>query len=104
MAVLTLATGMVEAVSLLALGPVFTAMQTGNVLFLGFALIGEGGVSAVATSLSLGAFVVGNIVGARLESVMDAHGRRWFDIALFTEAALLAVAGFTAWGLDMADG
>lgn len=29
---LAVATGLVEAVSLLALGPVFTAMRTGNVL------------------------------------------------------------------------
>ncbi|MFF4642828.1 DUF1275 family protein [Streptomyces sp. NPDC001389] len=33
-------TGLVKAVSLLALGPLFTAMQTGHVLFLSFGLAG----------------------------------------------------------------
>jgi XapX domain-containing protein len=37
---MTATTGIVDAVSLLALGHVFTANMTGNVLFLGFALAG----------------------------------------------------------------
>ncbi|MCX4825279.1 DUF1275 domain-containing protein [Streptomyces sp. NBC_01142] len=104
MAALTLTTGMVEAVSFLALGPVFTAMQTGNVLLLGFGLAGEGVVSTVAPSLSLAAFVLGALIGARLESVTEARGLRWFVLALLMESALLAGAGFTAWGLGRADG
>ena len=42
---MTATTGIVEAVSLLALGHVFTANMTGNVLFLGFALAGAQGFS-----------------------------------------------------------
>ncbi|RSS78995.1 DUF1275 family protein, partial [Streptomyces sp. WAC06614] len=42
MVVLTGVTGLVEAVSLLALGPVFNAMQTGNLLFLSFGVVGAG--------------------------------------------------------------
>ncbi|MFF3454932.1 YoaK family protein [Streptomyces sp. NPDC002730] len=104
MEALTLTTGMVEAVSLLALGSVFTAMQTGNVLFFGFALVGEGSASAVATSVSLGSFAAGALLGARLESAMEARKRRWLVLALIMESALLAVAAFTAWGLVRADG
>ncbi|WP_328680895.1 DUF1275 domain-containing protein [Streptomyces sp. NBC_00322] len=104
MAALTLTTGMVEAVSLLALGPVFTAMQTGNTLFLGFALVGEGPVSAVATSVSLGAFAVGALIGARMESMAEARGYRWFVLALFAESALVAGAAFIAWGLERTAG
>ena len=37
---LTAVTGLVDAVSYLALGHVFTANMTGNVVFLGFALAG----------------------------------------------------------------
>ncbi|WP_327321774.1 DUF1275 domain-containing protein [Streptomyces sp. NBC_01210] len=99
MEALTLTTGMVEAVSLLALGSVFTAMQTGNVLFFGFALVGEGSASAVATSVSLASFAAGALLGARLESAMEARKRRWLVLALIMESALLAVAAFTAWGL-----
>ena len=38
--VMTAVTGVVDAVSFLALGHVFTANMTGNIVFLGFALAG----------------------------------------------------------------
>ena len=38
--VLTMTTGLVDAVSVLGLGRVFTANMTGNVVFLGFATAG----------------------------------------------------------------
>lgn len=97
MVVLTLTTGVVEAVGFLVLGPVFTAMQTGNLLFLGFAVAGEGDLSAVASAVSLGAFAVGAILGSRFESSEDTRGRGWFVRALLTESALLCVAGLIAW-------
>ncbi|MFK0254981.1 YoaK family protein [Streptomyces sp. NPDC090445] len=99
MVVLTVTTGLVEAASLLTLGPVFTAMQTGNVLFLGFGLVGEGGLSVAAPAVSLGAFVAGAVIGARLETRLEADRHRWFVIALLVEALLVAVAAGTAWGL-----
>src|SRR2546426_581442 len=43
---LTVVTGLVDAVSYLALGHVFTANMTGNVVFLGFAAAGGRGLSA----------------------------------------------------------
>ncbi|WP_432096210.1 YoaK family protein [Streptomyces sp. bgisy100] len=100
MVALTVTTGMIEAVSFLALGQVFTAMQTGNLLFLGFALAGEGGLSAAASGLSLGAFAVGAVLGARLEAEADAVRRRWFLGGLLTEAVLLGGAALVAWGSD----
>ena len=42
MAVLTVTAGAVDAISFLALGQVFTALATGNLLFLAFALGGQG--------------------------------------------------------------
>ncbi|MEV6399894.1 YoaK family protein [Streptomyces sp. NPDC051907] len=104
MAGLTLTTGMLDAVTLLALGPAFTAMQTGNLLFLGFGLAGQGGVQTVIPAISLAAFVLGAMLGARLESLLDARGRRWLVLGVFVEAALLAGAGFLAWGLERAAG
>ncbi|GHC57242.1 YoaK family protein [Streptomyces cinnamoneus] len=100
MVALTLITGVVEAVSFLVLGPVFTAMQSGNVLFLAFSLTKEGGLSPVAASASLGGFAVGAVLGSRLESSVDVHGRRWLVVALVAEAALLGVGALTAWGID----
>ncbi|NWF26085.1 DUF1275 domain-containing protein [Streptomyces sp. PKU-EA00015] len=95
--VLAFATGAVEAVSFLALGPVFTAMQTGNVLFLGFAVAGEGGLSPAVAAVSLAGFALGAVAGSTVESAVDARGRRWFVAALAGEAVLLGLAVLVAW-------
>ncbi|MGW7574810.1 YoaK family protein [Streptomyces sp. NPDC054765] len=97
MVCLTMATGVLDAVSFLALGQVFTATQTGNLLFLGFGLAGQGGLPVLATVVSLGAFVLGAALGARTESALAARRRQWFPVALATEAALLVAAAAAAW-------
>ncbi|MFJ8013418.1 YoaK family protein [Streptomyces sp. NPDC096339] len=100
MIVLTVATGLVEAVSLLALGPVFTAMQTGNVLFLAFGAARAGNLPALPSAVSLAAFVLGVLCGALLESVTEARGRRWFIIGLTVEGVLVLAAAGIGWGLE----
>ncbi len=45
--ILTFSTGLIDAVSFLGLGHVFTANMTGNIVFLGFAVAGTPGLSAV---------------------------------------------------------
>ncbi|WP_137993939.1 YoaK family protein [Streptomyces vilmorinianum] len=97
MIVLTLTTGMIEAVSFLALGPVFTAMQTGNLLLLAFALTGAAGLSPAAAGVSGAGFVVGAVLGSLLESSVDTRGRRWFVPALLAEGLLLGGAALVAW-------
>ncbi|MFC5803603.1 YoaK family protein [Streptomyces formicae] len=99
MVALTAVTGMVEAISVLALGPVFTAVQTGNTLFLAFAVGGAQGLSVAACLASLVGFVLGAVLGARFESHEDLVGHRWLVMALYAEAVLLAVAGLVAWGV-----
>ncbi|MGW7489220.1 YoaK family protein [Streptomyces sp. NPDC054786] len=94
---LTVATGVLDAVSFLALGQVFTATQTGNLLFLGFGIAGQGGLPVLATVVSLGAFVLGAALGARMESGLAARQRQWFPVALATEATLLVAAAAAAW-------
>ncbi|MER6912592.1 YoaK family protein [Streptomyces sp. NPDC000594] len=101
--VLTVTTGMVEAVSFLVLGPVFTAVQTGNLLLLGFAVAGEGGLSPAASVASLGGFTAGALLGARLTRDADRHGVRWFPPALLTEAALLTAAALVARAVETGD-
>src|SRR2546430_1444240 len=54
---LTVVTGLGDAVSYLALGHVFTANMTGNVVFLGFAAAGGEGVSAPRSGTGGGAFL-----------------------------------------------
>ncbi|MEJ8645564.1 YoaK family protein [Streptomyces sp. MS1.HAVA.3] len=100
MLVLTVVTGLVEAVSLLALGPVFTAMQTGNVLFLSFGAARAGKLPALPSAISLAAFVVGVVCGALMEAAAEARGRRWFVIGLAVEAGLILVAAGIGWGLE----
>ena len=63
---MTATTGIVDAVSLLALGHVFTANMTGNVVFLGFALAGAPGFSIPRSSMALMAFLLGAAAGGRL--------------------------------------
>jgi hypothetical protein len=52
--VLTFSTGLVDAVSSLGLGRVFTANMTGNIVLLGFGVAGSGGLPVVAPLVSLG--------------------------------------------------
>ena len=55
--VLTLLTGVVDAVSYLELGHVFVANMTGNVVFLGFAIAGAPGLSVASSLIALAAFL-----------------------------------------------
>ena len=60
---MTAVTGIVDAVTFLALGHVFTANMTGNILFLGFAIGGAAGLSVSGSLLALICFAVGAILG-----------------------------------------
>ena len=84
---LTVVTGVVDAVSYVALGHVFVANMTGNVVFLGFALAGASGLSAPASIAALGAFLVGAVVGGRIAGHWDGHRGR----QLRTAAAIALV-------------
>lgn len=71
---LTASTGCLDAVSYLSLDRVFTGNMTGNVLFVGFALIGVPGIPLVNNLVALACFFIGAVVGARL--VGRGHGER----------------------------
>lgn len=47
--VLTVVTGLVDSVSYLALGQVFVANMTGNIIFLGFGLVSAGHIRATTS-------------------------------------------------------
>src|SRR5437867_12661084 len=68
----TVATGLIDAVSYLALGHVFTANMTGNVVFLAFAVAGAPGLSIPRSAVSLGAFLAGAVAGGRLAARLGA--------------------------------
>ena len=64
--VLTFSTGLVDAVSYLALDRVFTGNMTGNVLFVGFGLAGDTDVPLLNNALALVAFVIGAVCSGRI--------------------------------------
>ncbi|MGW2374066.1 DUF1275 family protein [Kitasatospora sp. NPDC001683] len=90
--VLTVVTGVVDAVSYLALGHVFVANMTGNVVFLGFALAGAPGLSATASLAALAAFLLGALAGGHLSRYLPGHRGRLLTVAVAVQAVFVAVS------------
>ncbi|MER7585495.1 YoaK family protein [Kitasatospora sp. NPDC097691] len=90
--VLTVVTGVVDAVSYLELGHVFVANMTGNVVFLGFALAGAPALSASASLAALAAFLLGALAGGHLARRLPGHRGRLLTAAVGAQAALVAVS------------
>lgn len=97
---LTTVTGIVDAVSYIALGHVFVANMTGNVVFLGFALAGAPGLSAPASIAALAAFLLGALGGGRIATRFGGHRGRQLRTAsaiavlpVLLAAVLAAIAG-----------
>ncbi len=90
--VLTVVTGLVDAFSYLALGHVFVANMTGNVVFLGFAVAGAHGFSIPASLVALASFLVGSVVGGRIVARYGHHRGRHLATALAAESVFLATS------------
>ena len=81
-----------DAVSILALGHVFTANMTGNTVFLGFSLGGAHGFSIPNSITALLGFFIGAAFGGRLATVGNAaHAFRDGGVASLFCAAIAAV-------------
>ncbi|MFE8950279.1 DUF1275 family protein [Streptomyces sp. NPDC007856] len=91
MLTLTVVTGLVDAVSYLALGHVFVANMTGNVVFLGFALVGAANLSALASIVALAAFLLGALTGGRLGTRFATHRANLLKTATAVQTVLVAV-------------
>src|SRR4051812_27836877 len=63
---LTFSSGAVDAISFLALGKVFTAFMTGNVVFLGLRAADAGGPDAVRAAVALAVFGAGVFLATRI--------------------------------------
>ncbi|WP_312623089.1 YoaK family protein [Pseudofrankia sp. BMG5.37] len=61
---MTFVSGLVDAVVFLAVGHLFVAMVTGNIMFLGFTLAGAPGHSAALLATAVAGFFVGAVIGA----------------------------------------
>lgn len=86
---LTVAPGVVDAVSYLALDHVFTGNMTGNVLFVGFGLAGSGEVPLLNNAVALVGFLAGAVLAGRV-----VHGHT--HATRLPTAPLLLVAGTAA--------
>src|SRR5258705_3059658 len=93
----TAITGLIDAISYLALGHVFTANMTGNVVFLAFAVAGVRGLSLTRSLTALVAFLFGALIGGRVATRLAELVRpNWITTALSMESALLLVATLAA--------
>jgi uncharacterized membrane protein YoaK (UPF0700 family) len=104
--VLTVVTGVVDAVSYVALGHVFVANMTGNVVFLGFALAGASGLSVPVSLAALGAFFLGAFAGGRIAIRSGRHRGRHLRTAMAVAGAsvLLAVLLAAIFGEPVSQG
>ena len=89
---LTFVTGVIDAVSFLGLGHVFTANMTGNVVLLGFALGGTADLSVGRSLAALCAFATGSVVGGRLTNERQRTPARHLSIAMHAEVVFLCLA------------
>jgi uncharacterized membrane protein YoaK (UPF0700 family) len=89
---LTVVTGLVDAFSYLVLGHVFVANMTGNVVFLGFALVGTPGFSIAASIVALVSFWLGALAGGRVGARLGQHRGRLLAGAGAIQAAFLGVS------------
>jgi uncharacterized membrane protein YoaK (UPF0700 family) len=104
--VLTVVTGVVDALAYLRLGHVFVANMTGNVVFLGFAAAGAGGLSVWGSLLAIACFLPGGIAAGRLASRLGDDRRRQLYAAATVELVLcsIAVAVAAVAGQDLGTG
>src|ERR1700740_2679845 len=96
---LTFATGIVDAISVLVLGHVFVANMTGNIIFLGFWFVRAAGVDRPAEIVAFAGFLPGTVIGGRLARRLGAQSRRWLTTSLGIEVvALVALSILTGTG------
>ena len=95
---LTFVTGLVDAGSYVALGHVFTANMTGNIVFLGFAFGGTPGLSISRSAAALGFALLGSFFAGKLDFWLgNRRCNLWLANALAIEAALLIGAMSLSW-------
>jgi uncharacterized membrane protein YoaK (UPF0700 family) len=96
---MTAVTGLVDAVSYLSLGRVFTANMTGNVVLLGFATARVPGLSVTRSLMALVSFLAGAVLGGRIMSRASSDSRfRFAAQAFLLEVAFLTTASLCGIG------
>src|SRR5712671_8098227 len=96
---MTAVTGLVDAVSFLSLGRVFTANMTGNVVILAFATARVPGLSIAYSLTALLSFLLGAIFGGRTMTRAGADSQIRFAAQAFVlEMVFLSLASFCSIG------
>ena len=96
---MTAVTGLVDAVSFLSLGRVFTANMTGNIVLLAFATAHVSGLSIARSSTALLSFLIGAILGGRIMAGANTDLQiRFAAQAFFLEVAFLFAASLCGIG------
>jgi uncharacterized membrane protein YoaK (UPF0700 family) len=96
---MTAVTGLVDAVSFLSLGRVFTANMTGNIVLLAFATAHVSGLSIARSLTALLAFLAGATLGGRVMARASADSQiRFAAQAFLLEVAFLCAASFCGIG------
>jgi len=100
---LSVTTGLVDAVSVLGLDKVFSANMTGNIVFLGFGLVRTPGFSVLPSLTALVTFFLGALVAGRVgQHLGRCPLRQWLTIAAGFETILLWSAAAIALSYDPA--
>jgi uncharacterized membrane protein YoaK (UPF0700 family) len=92
MLALTFVAGVVDAASYLKLGHVFVANMTGNVVFLGFALAGAGGLSVATSLVAIASFLLGALGGGWLGARKAEHRGRLLRASSAAQAGFILIA------------
>src|SRR5258708_27063928 len=86
---MTAVTGLVDAVSFLSLGRVFTANMTGNIVLLAFATARVPGLSITLSLTALVSFLTGALLGGRIMARASGHSPMRFAARAFLVAVFL---------------
>jgi uncharacterized membrane protein YoaK (UPF0700 family) len=89
---MTAATGVVDAVSILSRGRVVVANMTGNIVFIGFAVVGAKGFALAASLLALAGFLAGASAGGSALARLGGDRATALRNVVAAELALLLVA------------
>src|SRR5918996_6122474 len=92
MILLTVVTGVVDALAYLGLGHVFVANMTGNVVFLGFAAAGAPGLSVGGSLVALACFLPGGVAASRLAARLGEDRLRQLRAAATVQLVLCTAA------------
>lgn len=96
---LSFTTGLIDAISVLGLGRVFTANMTGNVVFLGFAAAGAPGFRWTYFVVAIAFFLIGAIASGRIgHAYADRPLHLWLRRSAWLEACLMMVAALVSIG------